>query len=70
MQPFTRFLLRLALAIITLIAFIVAGIVQALQGHGADFPGLLFTGAIVAWAIGPPGEELHALWSALTSAKD
>lgn len=70
MQPFTRFILRLALATIALLAFLVAGIVQAIQGHGADFPGLLFTGAIVAWAIGPPGEELRALWGALTSGKD
>lgn len=70
MQPFTRFMLRLALATIVLLAFIVAGIVQAMQGHGADFPGLLLTGAIGAWAIGPPGEELRALWGALTSGKD
>jgi hypothetical protein len=70
MQPFTRFMLRLALAIIALIAFLVAGIVQALCGHGADFPALMLTGAVVAWAIGPPGEEMRILWGALTTDKD
>ena len=71
MNRFTLFALRLIACVLVLLASIVLAIVRVWGGapSGDVWRGMVL-GLILAWAVSPPSEDLHAFIGLMTTDKD